>query len=122
LFVTVCRSPLHGHGCFTTREVPAGEVVARTRMLVFPPEETELLLRTGLKNYLFYLRSGPTSEGPFHSALAVGPISFCNHSAEPNCSFQLDEEGSEITLTARRALRQNEEITIDYGDYAAEIV
>jgi hypothetical protein len=122
VFLTVSRSLLHGDGCFTTRDFTAGEVVARARLLVFPPEETELLLRTSLKNYLFYLRDGPTGDGPFHAALAMAPISFCNHADEPNCGFALDENKAEITITARRPLQRNEEITIDYGDYAGEII
>ena len=116
------HSPLHGQGCFTTREVAAGGLVAQTRLLIFPPDETRSLFQTSLKNYLFYVKDGEPEDGPFYSALAMGPVSFCNHSSEANCDFTLDEERADITLTARRALRQNEEITIDYGDYADEII
>lgn len=122
MFLKVSRSALHGQGCFTTRDVPAGEAVAANRILQFPAEEMESLFRTHLKNYLFYLKDGPTEDGPFHTALAMGPISFCNHSAQPNCDFLLDEAAGEITLLARRPLQANEEVTIDYGDYAKEIV
>ena len=122
VFVEVSRSKLHGQGCFTTREVGKGEVVAKCRLLQFPPDETAALMRTGLKNYLFYLKDGDPAEGPFFSALAMGPASFCNHSAEPNCDFSTDEAAGEITLLARRDLRRHEEVTIDYGDYAAEII
>jgi hypothetical protein len=122
VFVTVGRSPLHGRGCFATQAVEAGAVVARASLLVFPPDEMDLLFRSRLKHYLFYLKDGVPEDGPFHTALAMGPISFCNHSDEPNCDFTLDEEAEEITLTARRVLARNEEITIDYGDWAEEIV
>ena len=122
MFLKVSRSQLHGQGCFTTRELAAGEVVAEARLLTFPPRETALLFQTSLKNYLFYLRDGEPADGLFYSALAIGPISFCNHSGEANCDFSLDEETAQISLTARRNLRANEEITIDYGDYAEEII
>jgi uncharacterized protein len=122
LFVEVARSGVHGHGCFTTREVAAGEDVARSRVLIFPPKETELLGRTRLKFYLFYVRDGDGDEPPYHTALAMGPVSFCNHSADPNCDYRVDETAAEVILTARRALRRNEEITIDYGDYAGEVI
>ena len=122
MFVKVARSPLHGQGCFATQSVCAGATVARAKVLVFPPEETEHLFRTRLKSYLFYLKDGPTEDGPFHTALALGPISFCNHADPPNCDFSLDEAAAEITLTARRPLLQNEEITINYGDWAEEII
>ena len=121
MFLTIARSRVHGNGCFTTRDFAAGEVVARARILIFPPEETEAFLRTSLKNYLFFLRDGPTDD-VFFSALAMGPVSFCNHSATPNCDFALDEQAAEITITARQPLDRNEEITIDYGDYAGEII
>ena len=60
--------------------------------------------------------------GPDFTALAMGPVSFCNHSAEPNCDFAVDADAGELTLIARRPIAQNEEITIDYGDYAEKIV
>jgi SET domain-containing protein len=82
----------------------------------------ELLFRTHLKNYLFYLKDGANPDGPYHTALAMGPVSFCNHSADGNCDFALDEFAAEITLTARRDIAENEEITIDYGDYAERII
>jgi SET domain-containing protein len=122
VLIKVDRSPLHGHGCFATRSVAAGEIVSLARLLIFPPEDMQALFRTGLRNYLFYLKDGDADDAPYYTALAMGPITFCNHSSDPNCEFRLDEEAAEITVTARRSLATNEEITIDYGDYAEEIV
>lgn len=122
VYLKVSRSPLHGQGCFATRDIGAGEVVAKTRLLIFPPDESEQIMRTRLKDYLFYVRDGADPAGPDYLALAMGPVSFCNHSSEANCAFDLDEAAAEITLTARRPLRENEEITIDYGDYAEKII
>lgn len=122
MFLKVSHSRLHGNGCFTTCAVPAGEVVARARILVLPPDETKLILKTRLKDYLFHLKDGIAHDAPYYSALAMGPMSFCNHSNEPNCDYALDEDAAEITLLARRRLEQNEEITIDYGEYAEEII
>jgi SET domain-containing protein len=122
LFLKVAASRLHGQGCFTTRAVAPGDVVARSRVLIFPPQDTEVLLRTRMKNYVFYVRDGASAEAPPYSAAAMSPVSFCNHSSEPNCDFSIDERAEEIVLTARRPLAANEEITIDYGDYAEEII
>ena len=122
VLLTVSRSALHGDGCFTTSEIAAGDVLAVSRLLLFPPQETQALFATRLKNYLFYVRDGGPAEAGFHSALAMAPISFCNHSNQPNCDFVLNEERAEIILVARCDLRRNEEITIDYGDYAEEII
>jgi hypothetical protein len=122
VFLKVSSSKLHGQGCFTTRAARTGEVVARARLLVFPPAETKLLLKTAAKSYLFFLRDDPDDPDNFYSALAMGPMSFCNHSADASCDFILDEAKAEITLVARRPLQSSEEITIDYGDYAAKII
>jgi SET domain-containing protein len=96
--------------------------VVRTRVILFPPDESDLLSRTRLKHYLFYVRDGAGDVPPYHTALAMGPVSFCNHSGDPNCDFRVDEAAAEVILTARRRLRRNEEITIDYGDYADEVI
>jgi SET domain-containing protein len=122
LFLKVATSRLHGHGCFTTRAVALGEVVARSRILILPPADTELLLRTRLKNYVFYVKDGASADAPPYSAIAMSPVSFCNHSADPNCDFTIDEPTEEIVLFARQQLAANEEITIDYGDYAEKII
>lgn len=116
------QSDLHGRGSFATRDMPAGTVVAREAILTFPPEESALLMQTRLRNYLFYLRDGHTEDGPFHSALAFGPVSLCNHATEPSCDFRLSEDQLTIELVARRGIASGEEITIDYGDYAKEII
>lgn len=122
MFIDVRSSPLHGQGSFATRDFKAGETVARVRLLVFAPEETVRLMETNLKNYLFYVRDGADPKGPDFTGLAMGPVSFCNHSSDANCDFKLDADEGEISLVARRAIAANEEITIDYGDYAEKIV
>ena len=120
--LTVGPSPLHGLGCFALRDIAAGEVISRCRFLAVTPRESEHLMRTNLKNYVFYLKDGDDEDGPYHCAVAMGPISFCNHSAEASCDFALSEEAGEITLTARRSIARGEELTIDYGDYAETIL
>jgi hypothetical protein len=49
-----------------------------------------------------------------------GAVSFCNHSADANCDFAWTRS-TEITLTRARYC-EDEEITIDYGDYADHII
>jgi SET domain-containing protein len=115
-------SPLHGRGCFATRPISPGETVAVAPVLIFSPEETAHLFRTNLKNYLFYVKDGATPDGPFFTALALGPISLCNHAADPTCHFEIDENKGEIRLAAERRLADGEEITISYGDWAEEII
>jgi uncharacterized protein len=122
LLLKVSRSEVHGHGCFATRDIAEGEAVATARILVFPPEETERLFQTKLKHYVFFVRDGATEDSPFWTALALGPVSLCNHADDPACDFAIDEAAGEITLRARRTINEAEEITINYGDWAEEIV
>ena len=122
LFLKVSPSPLHGRGCFATRALRPGEQVARADLLIFPPEEMAALHRTTLKHYVFYVKDGPDPVGPYYTAAAMSPISFCNHSPDANCDFRVDDSAAEITLTARRAIAEGEEITINYGDYAETII
>ena len=122
MFLKVSASPLHGRGCFATRDLPPGTVAARAELLVFPPEELAAIHQTRLKNYVFYVEDGPTPDGPYLSAVAMSPVSFCNHSPDANCDFEVDAAAAVITLTTRRAVAEGEEITIDYGDYAQTII
>ena len=122
MLIKVSRSALHGQGCFAVRPISPGEEVARVRILVLPPEESALLSQTSLKNYLFYVRDGEGEAPPYFTALAMGPVSFCNHDPAPNCDFAIDEGAGEIALAANRAISEGEEITISYGDYADEII
>lgn len=122
MFLKVSPSPLHGRGCFATRKLQAGEEITRAPVLVFPPEQMEALHQTRLKDYLFYVKDGPRPEGAYHTAVAMSPLSFCNHSADANCDFRVDEPVDEIVLVARRDIAEGEEITIDYGDYAEQII
>lgn len=122
LFLKVAESPLHGRGCFATRDLSPGSVVGRAELLVFPPEELAALHQTRLKYYVFYVKDGPVPDGPYFSAVAMGPISFCNHSPDANCDFHVDEAAATVILTARRAVAEGEEVTIDYGDYAQTII
>ncbi len=122
MLLKISRSAVHGQGCFAIRPISPGEEVARVRILVFTPVESALLSQTSLKNYLFYVRDGDGETAPYYTALAMGPVSFCNHDPQPNCDFAVDEQAGEIALTANRPIADDEEITISYGDYAEEII
>jgi len=118
----VARSEIHGVGVFSDRSHSTGETVETSRILVLEADETTLLLTTRLRNYVFFLRLAPPGEEGFASALAAGNICFCNHAQDPSCAFDLDEAAGTIRLIARRFIRAGEELTIDYGEYAEEIV
>lgn len=90
---------------------------------------TQLLADHTLEvNHLLFLWKG---YGPFGTidkyvfdwtntkyALAMGNISFCNHSLDPNARIEfVKPKGSDYVakLIAKRDIARNEEITINYG-------
>ncbi|WP_343039104.1 SET domain-containing protein [Propylenella binzhouense] len=120
--LAIAPSQVHGDGCFSTRCADPGELIAECPILILSPDEMEIVRRTSMKDYVFYLRDDEAGSQVPWCALAIGPISFINHDSDPTCDFALDEARGTIRLFARRPIRAREELTIDYGDYADEII
>lgn len=105
-------SRLGGRGLFAGADIAAGELVASASVLVLPPEQTAHVDKGLMRHYVFDWTSDAETT---QYAVAFGEISFCNHSASPNCRFDLDRERLCVCLYAVRDLREGEELTIDYG-------
>ena len=56
------------------------------------------------------------------AAVAFGEISMCNHSRKANADFTIDASARTVTLTARQAIAPDDEILIDYEEFADEII
>ncbi|MGQ7791763.1 SET domain-containing protein [Faunimonas sp. B44] len=120
--LAIAQSQLHGEGCFSTRPAARGDVIGTCPIMIFSPDEVELVRRTSMKDYVFYLKDGEAHDPAPWCALAIGPMSFLNHDPDPSCDFFIDENTETLCLVARRAIGAREELTIDYGDYAGEII
>ena len=93
-------SPLHGRGVFAKTRIRKGTTIMRNPALVVRKEAGELI------DYVFHWDGGV-------SALALGPLSLCNHSRTPNAEvLTIDDE---FLLVATRGIDRGEEILIDYG-------
>jgi len=114
----VRTSPLHGRGLFASAPAPAGAVIGVYPMLILSPEDTRTLKSTRLYHYVFYVDE--PAGGGMRAAVAFGEISMCNHSPEANAEFVVDAAAQSVTLTARVALAADDEILIDYQDFADE--
>jgi len=114
--VEVRTSPLHGRGLFACTDIPAGGLIGAYPLLVLSHEDTAAVKATRLYHYVFYVDE--RSDGAVRAGVAFGAISMCNHSAEANAAFRVDEGRSEVILTARRAIPADAEILIDYEDFA----
>ena len=117
------NSFIHGLGAFASGSYEAGDLIEVNPVHILEPDEVAHVLHTDLKRYIFYLRESGTDENPdsCYALIAIGNISFCNHSDTPNCSFRIDETEAEITLYAECAIADGSELSIDYGDFARDI-
>ncbi len=105
-------SRLGGRGLFAGTDIAAGDLVTSASVLVLPPEQTVHIDQGLLRHYVFdWTPDAATTQ----YAVAFGEISFCNHSATPNCRFELDRERLCVRLYAARDLSPGEELTIDYA-------
>ncbi len=105
-------SRLGGRGLFAGARIPQGDLVTSASVMLVPPEQTGHVDDGLMRHYVFDWT--PDAETTRY-AVAFGEISFCNHSAQPNCGFELDRERLCICLYAARDIKQGDELTIDYG-------
>lgn len=108
IHVADCRSK--GRGVFARTPLRAGELIERVPVIAVPRAQLEFLEKTVLSYYSF-------SWGPElnDGAIAAGFGCFYNHSYEPNAHFiKLINDGV-IDFVAIRAIRQGEEITVNYN-------
>ncbi len=100
-----------GRGVFARRDLAAGELIEVCPVIVLGgSEEQELIDRTPLYNYYF-----AWGEHPELAAVALGCGSLYNHSFHANADHICDVAAGEIRISAYRAIRRGEEITINYG-------
>lgn len=119
----IADSHIHGLGAYALGRYETGDLVDSNPIHILPPEEVGHVLHTELKRYIFYLRESGEDQDPdsCYALIAVGNISFCNHSKQPNCRFEIDEAASTIGIYALRTIVDGTELTIDYGDFARDI-
>lgn len=95
-----------------------GAVIGIYPLLILSHEDTKALKATRLYHYVFYVDE--RADGAWRAAVAFGEISMCNHSPDANADFEVDADAQTVTLTARVAIAADDEILIDYQDFAEE--
>lgn len=103
-----------GRGMIALLPIPRGLLIDSAPVLVLPAEERRRMEDSRVAHYWFYWDEGPTDED-WTAAIALGPVSLCNHSGNPNARFEANLEACRIDLFALRDIREGEEITFDYG-------
>jgi SET domain-containing protein len=103
--VRVLPAGAKGRGVFAKGALVAGEVIEFAPVLVLKPGDRETLLKTEIKHHAFDLGRGRVG-------LGLGYTSLYNHSRSPNAEFESSPDG--IRIVARRGIRPDEEILINY--------
>jgi hypothetical protein len=119
--IEVRSSPIHGRGAFAGGMLRRGEVFHTAHMLVFDCAQSAAIARTAAAFYVFHVDDCPGEPEHEVTGIALSPISFVNHARPCNASFAVDAVSRTVSFTALRDIPAGEEITIDYGDFAAKL-
>lgn len=118
--IALRRSPIHGNGVFAVADIPAG-----TRLVEYKGKR--LTHAQADKRYADTVESGHTFLFTLNDRYVIdanegGNIArWINHSCAPNCEPLLIEdpdgrpERDRVVIEAKRAIRNGEELTYDYG-------
>lgn len=103
------KSHIHGRGVFARCDIPAGTRL--TEYVGFPiskKKSDEQCLKQN--SYLFTVNE--TSD--LNGKVSWNPARLINHSCEPNCEAELDEN-DRIWIFSIRPIARGEELTFNYG-------
>ncbi|KWU45978.1 SET domain-containing protein, partial [Rhodotorula sp. JG-1b] len=104
--------PAVGRGVFATCDIPAGEVIEISPVLVLGEEEytgRKKVEASQLRGYVFtWGRDGSM-------AVALGIGSLFNHSTSPNITYSLDYTQYTISYRTAKPIQRGEELCIFYG-------
>lgn len=114
-----------GLGVFSNKKIIKGDVIEISPALMFNEKEAKDIDKTSLYNYYFSLhflddknaRKYNVKSAKDSGALALGTMSICNHSENPNAKIKKDlhEQGLIFSLISLDDIEINTEITISYG-------
>jgi SET domain-containing protein len=107
------QSAIHAYGCYTTKPVKRGAVVAEYTGTMLTIKDADEIYEKSAKTYLFGLTDRK------HVIDGESEAAFINHSCDPNC--EADEIRGRVTITAARDIKAGEELTYDYNLYDGEL-
>lgn len=115
-FHKVKDSNLHGKGVFATKNIAKDTTIFEYLGDRITPEQADE--KANLMDYddpshtfFFSISNGMVIDGGVNG----NDARFINHSCEPNCEAQEDENGDHVYIVALRDIETNEELTFDYG-------
>jgi len=105
-------SAIHAAGCYTTTPIRKGERVVEYGGKRVPKDKADILYQDRFVTYLFCVGNGDKVIDGFGQAM------FINHSCDPNCETQ--EEDERIYVVAVRDIAADEELTYEYNLYDSD--
>lgn len=102
-------------GVFADRDMPLDHYIEISPAILISHEEGALLEKTIIGEYMFDWNPGNEEGKSKGYALALGMGSLFNHSDTPNIEWDFNEENQLILFYTLREIKQNEELTINYG-------
>ncbi len=111
--LVIRQSRIHADGCYTTKPIKKGALVAEYTGPRISIAEADALYEDSPRTYLFGLTNGTqVIDGD-------GVAAFINHSCDPNC--EADEVNGRVVITAIMNIAAGDEITYDYNLYDGDL-
>ncbi len=112
--IYIDRTSAKGRGVFTRSDLPAGEALECSPVIVMDAPARVLLDQTPLHDYIFEWQP----EGSSQCCMAMGYVPVYNHSYASNCEYFMDYGTETMSIKTVRDIRAGEELTINYnGDW-----
>jgi len=113
----VAPSPIHGLGLFANEFIPAGTVIWK-----FTPEFDQSFTPEQVLNFpeivqVYLVRYGSLSKKSGRYLLCADAGNYFNHSDEPNCKSEYQDDEPEVVTRALRDIEAGEELTDDYSNF-----
>lgn len=102
--LTIGHDKVKGRGVFTEEEIQKGQVIEVCELLLMKLEEVPDVL----EGYVYQYNQK-------QAAVALGNGSLYNHNSRANSEFSFDHRKKLLILRAKRLIKPQEEITINYG-------
>jgi len=109
-YLYVNKTKEKGRGVFTKEAIPAGTQIEISPVLVLSGNDTSVVDKTKLHNYIFLWGVRET-----RSCIALGFCSIYNHAYEPNCEYEMDFDAETMAIKTRRDIKKGEELSINYN-------
>lgn len=114
--IVVRNSPIHGRGVYAGRDLKKGERVIEYKGELIgwkecdrrPPSDPDDPYHT----FFFSLSGG---KHVIDAAVGGNAARWVNHSCDPNCETEEDDEARRVFVVTRRAIKAGEELNYDYG-------